>query len=602
MCGIAGIVGAPERGLLERMLRRLAPRGPDGQGVAELGDMSLGSVRLSLLDLERGHQPFRSDDGRLTLVYNGEIYNHAALREELRGLGAAFVGRSDTEVLLRAYEAWGSACPSALEGMFAFAVSDGARLFLARDYFGQKPLFYWISPDRRRLLFASEIKALLEDPSVPRTVSWAALLELSAFGMPLAERTFFEGIEQLPPGGTLTVTRSPDGTLDLRPGSHSAPLPAALPRDEDELVDLLIARLEGSVKEQLLADHPVGIYLSSGLDSALVATIAAQAGLGPIHTFTFADDPENPDVITSRALSGLLGTSHHEALLDADSLAGSLPRSVAVHEAPTRVTLVEATAPFVRRHVKAALCGEGADELFAGYPIHAAPLRWVQRCVSAYNRIIATGQARTRHCAQAKALLGRLTAGAPDAIRDAVYQLFLRDELHQAHLKLWDHGSMAAGLEVRLPYLSKPIREFALGAPWELKVRGDTCKYLLRRAATRLLPRPIVDEIVHRRKLAAPSALHRTQRALGQSCQRWIPEGHAAAHPYRIFAEPGEQLVAIDLFVYLFVVRGGDVPEDFTVEALYARHLDELQAALRSSAAPEILGAAPPLLANQAGG
>lgn len=594
MCGIAGIMGAPERGLLERMLGRLAPRGPDGRGAAELGDTMVGSTRLSLLDFEHGHQPRRSGDDRRTLVFNGEIYNHAALRDELGALGVAFVGRSDTEVLLRAYEAWGPACLSALEGMFAFAVTDGDSLFLARDHFGQKPLYYWISPDRRRLLFASEVKALLEDASVPRIVSWGALLELAVFGMPLGERTFFEGIEQVPPGGTLMVTRSPDGLIELRPGSHSAPQPTELPRDEDELVELLIARLRGSVREQLLADHPVGVYLSSGIDSALIAALGAQAGLGPIHTFTFADDPQNPDVILSRALSGLLGTCHHEALLDGDSLADSLPRSIAIQEAPTRITLIEATAPLVRRHVKAALCGEGADELFAGYPIHAAPMGWVRRSVSLYNGIIETGQAHQRHCAQAKALLGGLTAGAPEAIRDAVYRLFLRDELHQAHLQLWDHGSMAAGLEVRLPYLSKPVRDLALGLPWELRIRGDTRKYLLRRAASRLLPGPIADEIVHRRKLAAPSALHRTSTALRQRCERVIPEGHAAAHPYRVFAEPAEQLVAIDVFVYLFVVCGGELPPGFTVGGLYTVHLDELRAALRASAAPEILEAPVP--------
>ncbi len=584
MCGIAGMMGAVAPPVLEEMVRRLAHRGPDGQGTVVRGEVGLGSTRLSLLDFETGGQPWCSEDGRVVLVFNGEIYNHRELRARLEGLGHTFRGYSDTEVLLRAWQAWGPACVSELEGMFAFALSEGERLFLARDPFGQKPLHCWLSEDRRRFVFASELKALLADPTVPRVVDRAALFEWRVFGIPLGERTFLKGISQVPAGSTLLVERGEDGKWVLTAGRHSEPRKEALPTEEGALVELLAERLAASVRRIAVADHPVGIYLSSGLDSALLAALLVREGRGPIHSFTFADTAEHPDVLTSRALARVLGTVHHEEVVEAGALVAELPRSISVLEMPGRFTLIETTAPGVRQHVKAALCGDGADELFAGYPMHVEPGAWLARCASFYNALIETGQVLRGDCAASKALLGRLAAREPERLRENVYGFFLEDQLRHAHLGHWDRGSMSAGLEIRLPYLDTSVRDFALALPWEWKVREGVRKYLLRQVARRLLPEQAAEEIIQRRKLTAPSAYEGAMQELSRFCERLLPEAHGATHPYRLFARRPSSLVELDVFVFLFVVHGGRVPKGFTLERLYTTHLDELKEALRASA------------------
>jgi asparagine synthase (glutamine-hydrolysing) len=586
MCGIAGMIGLADAGLGARMLARLAPRGPDGEGLVTVGCTVLGNTRLSLVDLAGGHQPRRANDGRLALVFNGEIYNHQDLRRTLMRAGHVFTGRSDTEVLLHCYQEWGPDCLSALEGMFAFAVSDGDSLFLARDYFGQKPLFTHLSPDRRRLLFASEAKALLADPGVSRRLDRAALFELNTFSVPLAGRSFLEDIQQIPEGGTLTVTRNQQGLLELREGRHSAPAPASLPGGESEgaLVERVAARLTDSVRRQLAADHRVGVFLSSGLDSALVAAIAARERGSELATFTFADRADHPDLLMSRALTTALGVDHHESILEPEAIVASLPQSIALREIPSRVTMIEPTAAIVRRSVKAVLCGEGADELFGGYPVHVDPGSWVRRSVSSYNRMIASGQVLRKDCQRAKAVLGELTAGGPQGCRDAVYRFFLRDQLSQAHLKLWDHGSMAVGLEVRLPFLDKQLRDLALALPWSLRSRPGNQKYLLRKAAATLLPASVADAIINREKVGAPSVLRNTTTLLTDTCQRLLPPAHQAHHPLQLFAPTPELKVVLDLFVLLFVVHDGRVPEGFRLEHLYGRHLADLQDALHEAA------------------
>jgi asparagine synthase (glutamine-hydrolysing) len=560
------MMGAVDPPVLEEMVRRLAHRGPDGHGFVVRGAIGLGSTRLSLLDWDTGSQPWSSEDGRLTLVFNGEIYNHRELRRRLEALGHSFRGYSDTEVLLRAWQAWGPACVSELEGMFAFAITDGERLFLARDPFGQKPLYYWLSGNGRRLVFGSELKALLADPSVPRVVDRAALLELRVFGIPLAERTFLKGLTPLPASGSLWVEQRQDGTLLLTAGRHSAPRPVALPSDAEALEELLTERLTESVRRIAVADHPVGIYLSSGLDSALLATLLVREGRGPIHSFTFADTADHPDVVTSRALAAVLGTVHHEGTMDTAALVAGLPRSIWSLEMPVGFSLIDTMAPRVRQHVKAALCGDGADELFAGYPVHAEPGAWLARSVAAYNQLIDTGQVHRE-----------------DAAASNLYRFFQEDPLQQSHLGLWDRGAMAAGLEIRLPYLDTTVRDLALALPWEWKIRGEVRKYLLRQVARRLLPEAVAEEIVRRRKLAAPSSHERSSQELERFCQALLPEAHAAAHPYRLFLHRSAAFVQLDVFVFLFVAHGGRVPEGFTLERLYTAHLDELKDALRAS-------------------
>jgi asparagine synthase (glutamine-hydrolysing) len=585
MCGIAGVFGTLDRPLLEAMVERLKHRGPDGQGVVELGHAGLGSTRLSLIDQEGGHQPMTSGDGRLRLVHNGEIYNHPELRRRLEREGHRFAGRCDTEVLLRAFEAWGRGCLAEIEGMYAFAVTDGERLTLARDPFGIKPLYYAVTDGGRRLLFASEIKALLADPALPRTLDRAALFELTVFRHVLGEKTYFSAIRQVPPGSTLTVTRGPDGALRIEGERHGAPRPVPLPEDEDDLAALVLERLTASVRAQLFADHPVGAFLSGGLDSSLVTALMVRESARPVHTFTVADSPANPDVQVSRALAAALGTEHHEIALSTEQILADLPSITARIEGPTAVTLVENASPSIRRHVKAVLCGEGADELFAGYPTHAEPHRWVQVYASAYNEMIRSGGVLTSDCADAKAALAGLTAGGPEALRENMYRFMLGDQLTFLHLLSWDHGGMAHSLEVRVPYLDTRLRDVALALPWSSRIQGRVQKAVLRKAAARVLPAGVAETILNRRKVAAPAALHSTYKALEERSRELVPEDLGVRHPYHALCTSPWQKLRLDLFIYVFVGHGGTVPDGFDWRALYTVHRGELLAALSASSA-----------------
>ena len=468
--------------------------------------------------------------------------------------------------------------------MFALAASDGERLLLARDAFGIKPLFYALVDGGRRLIFASELKALLEDPALPRALDRAALVEWTTFRHMLGERTFFKAVRQLPPGGTLEVTRRPDGALDLRHGRHSAPRPAALPEREDELADRLLERLTASVRQQALADHPVGAFLSGGLDSALMTALMARGRQEPLHTFSIADDPASADLDVGRRLAACLGTVHHELALDPAALVDALPHTVWALEAPTEPSIIESAAPAIRRHVKAALCGDGADELFAGYAIHVVPARWLSASVDRYHRLIRSGEIRVAECASTKEVIRGMIGLDPAALRDAVYRFFLEGQLADAHLSVWDRGAMASGLEVRVPYLDRAVRDLARALPWERRVHGATSKALLREVARRALPEALAAEIVARRKLAAPSGVRRTCEALERVAREIVPADRAA-HPLRAFCDTPEHELLFDLFVLLFVGRGGAAPEDLRLRDLYAVHRDELEAALATATA-----------------
>ncbi len=594
MCGIAGTFGLPDRALAEGMTRRLAHRGPDGEGIAEIGHAVLGSTRLSLLDFEHGRQPLsssdlapsRSDPPRsaaarpLTLVYNGEIYNHRQLRSELRRDGCRFHGRCDTEVLLHLLSSRGFAATDQLEGMWAFAASDGDRLVLGRDPFGIKPLCYALTRDRRRLIFASEIKALLVDPELPRTLDEATLFDRATFGWVLGDRTPFTAIREVPPGGLLTVRRLADGELQLESTRHSLPRPIELPDDEDELVDLLTEQLTVSVREQMVADHPVGALLSGGLDSTLLAALMAESTDEPVHTFTIADHEGHPDVAMSREVAALLGTRHHEIILSTRELLSQMPASVLALENLADLSIVELSVTRMRRYVKAVLCGDGADELFAGYVMHREPHRWLELLGRQYNRLVRGGRVPEPAAADALRTLKSLIADGPRGLRGNLYQLYLTDQLAN-HLRYWDRGSMSGGLELRVPYLNKRSRDLALSLPWSFKIQGDEGKTILRKAASRVLPREIGRRILTRRKQTAPSATLRSKKVLSRYFRRLIPNDQIGELPFDLYCPTPAHRLRLDLFVFLFVGRGGTLPEGFEVRDLYRSRFDELRAAYK---------------------
>ena len=375
MCGICGTYNYRDRQPAdERLLRSMAAqiihRGPDDEGFYLAGPLGLGIRRLSIIDLEGGHQPMSNEDGSVWIVLNGEIYNFAQLRSELQAKGHTFHTRSDTETVIHAYEEWGIDAFSRLNGMFGFALWDDRHreLILARDPFGIKPLYY--TEINGRLLFGSEIKAMLADPTVPRIVDPAALDEFLTLAFVPSPNTLFLGIHKLRPGHILRVTS--EGLESERFYFKSA---TSQFRSEAEWLEALRAGITAAVQRQMVADVPVGVMLSGGMDSATVATLMRKIAGTPIHSFTvgFSGGFAQNELAAARRSSKLIGSDHHEYVISAQEYAEFLPRSLWYLEEPIATTSALAfywICRLAQQHVKVVLTGQGADEPFAGYGRH----------------------------------------------------------------------------------------------------------------------------------------------------------------------------------------------------------------------------------------
>ncbi len=541
MCGICGVYnldGAPPsvEGL-RRMRARLEHRGPDDEGERFDGPAALGFRRLSILDLENGHQPMTTEGGRLTIVFNGEIYNHLALRAELESAGVRFRTRSDTETILRLYERRGPAAFARLDGMFALGLWDREKrqLTLARDPLGIKPLYYRF--DGRSLLFSSEVRSLLAWGVSPE-LDPAGIMDYLAYGKVHAPRTALRDVLKLPPATMLQL--DPKGlrlnTFWRLPAYRK---PQGKP-DLDEHIERLDGLLSQAVKSHLLSDVPVGIFLSGGVDSSLVAAYMVKHHPGRVQTFSVGFEGAASGVDESahaRRVAEHLGTEHHALTLPADVLS-RLDEAVGLLDEPIADSAILPTyllARFARGRVKVALTGEGADELFAGYNRYKAA--WVNEALKGlptWGRAFAAPLARRlgkgavfeRLPIEDAGAWARATASAsPEDLRPIVAPDFfeagsrgdalewlkdfegmdhlndalafdLKTVLCDSLLMKVDKSTMRASLEARVPFLDKSVVEYAAGLPSSLKIRGFKGKYLLRRVAARCLP----SDIVWRRK------------------------------------------------------------------------------------------------------
>src|SRR5215472_14951087 len=369
MCGICGIAaregGEVRADLLEAMCGSMTHRGPDDQGTLVVDGVGIGMRRLSIIDLAGGHQPIGNPDGSAWIVFNGELYNYRELRDELRAAGHEFTTESDTEGVLHAYDEWGDDFLPRLNGMFGLAIWDrrSRRLTLARDRMGIKPLHYAQVGDR--LLFASEIKALLADPTLPRRVDVQAL----------ADYLVLEGVRKLPPGHALTWRQS-DGEVTVRRwwdvdlAASEGPAPAA--KSVDALAAELREELVASVRRELVADVPLGVFLSGGIDSSAVAAAMAQLTPGNVRSFSIGFADRSFDESShARRVAEHLGTRHSELVLEPHMLEELVPRISGLLDEPMADASIIPTyllSRFTREHVKVALGGDGGDELLAGYP------------------------------------------------------------------------------------------------------------------------------------------------------------------------------------------------------------------------------------------
>ncbi|HVH51225.1 MAG TPA: asparagine synthase (glutamine-hydrolyzing), partial [Gaiellaceae bacterium] len=539
MCGICGLAGSPDVERLASMSAALEHRGPDSAGEFVGGPVALASRRLSIIDLAGGDQPIFNEDESRVVVQNGEVYNHPELKRELLRDGHTYRTHSDTETIVHLYEQHGLGFAERLRGMFAIAIWDARerRLVLARDRYGIKPLYY--RHVAGELAFASELRAL------PRgEIDLDALEAFLAFNSIPGPYSIFRDVRKLQPGHLLVWTE--DGAIRIERFAHPRPVQASELRNDDEaeLVEELRARMRDSVRAHLLADVPVGVLLSGGVDSSLLAALAAQETSEAVHTFTIGFAERSFDErADARRVAERYATNHHELLLQPDptlllpALADAFDEPFADSSAlPTYLV-----SQLAAEHVKVALSGEGGDELFGGYYTYAADLLaerfgaaarfaspFVERLPSSSGRTSFDYRAKRfvraahlppleRHhgykeifSADMRAeLTGRSNGFDPvDVYRDRYgesegadwlarlqdvdFAIYLVDDL----LVKTDRSSMAHSLEVRVPYLDPIVSNFAFALPTRHKVRGLSKKILLRKAAEPLLPR----EVVHGRK------------------------------------------------------------------------------------------------------
>ena len=542
MCGIAGIFDGSGAGVeaVRRMIELLEHRGPDGVGFFEAPGFAFGMRRLAVIDLVTGDQPMSNGSGTLHIVFNGEIYNHRELRAGLEAQGRVFRTHSDTEVILQLFEEYGRAAVPRLHGMFAFAIYDSARrkVFIARDRFGEKPLFYSLSAGS--LVFSSEITSLVSHQAVPRTISPDALAYYLHIGYIPAPLTFFDSVRQLRPGHWLEF----DGR-DLTLERYFEPKAEVIETwSESEAAAEVRERLLTAVRRQLISDVPLGAFLSGGIDSSAVVAAAQRVSSTPLRTFTVkfehAAYDESP---VAREVARFVGTDHHEIVVADRSFHADdvtrIVRAVGQPFADSSAIPTYLLSREVRKHITVALSGDGGDEMFAGYP----QLRWVGLVdgiaralpgvgISLLERASRSGSnlfprlnslRRATRAMQAAALPPdeRIWRLAPlmdaDELRAVLQDPLLPGEntfriirervqsyrgtrlrqamRHRLELSLpedmlvkVDRMSMAASLEVRAPFLDAELARFALTLPDHLLIRGREQKYLLRRALEGWVP------------------------------------------------------------------------------------------------------------------
>ena len=552
MCGICAIYsrrGVPiELPTIDAMTAVLRHRGPDGSGRFIDGQAGLGHVRLSIIDVEGGSQPIANETGSMQVVFNGEIYNFIELREQLEGLGHRFRTRSDTEVIVHAYEQWGTDCVRRFNGMFAFALWDAGKreMFIARDHLGIKPLYY--ADVGSRLLIASEIKALLQDSGCPREIDLEALSELFTFRYVPSPRTMFKGIFKLEPGHWMKVG---SGGVEIKrfwnwvPSEHTR-------QSEGSLVEEYQDLLRDAVRLQLRSDVPLGLFLSSGIDSAALLAMMSEHSPEPVRAFTigFEGGEDSNEVDDARRLARMFGARHEFLCVTAQDYQNYYERYLWDLEEPVGNETAAAfyfVSQITSRSVKVALTGQGADEPWAGYHRHiGAKLsalygRMPERLTGGVAQLVGMIPGRFERLQR-----GATALGEPDVLTrfakvysffsaDMTRQLF-RDDLtaylaerrHESKdallrlqsdvtdldplsqmlyidtraslpddlLMVGDKMSMANSLEVRVPFLDYRVVEFIERLPPRLKLNGLTGKYLHKKALQKWLP----NEVVWRKK------------------------------------------------------------------------------------------------------
>jgi len=565
LCGILGSIGAVNQHRFRQALDLMEHRGPDAMGTHHRQPFSMGFRRLSIIDLsDEANQPMFTSDGRFGIIFNGEIYNFLEIKDELVELGYEFVTSGDTEVLLQAFKQWGPKCLDKLNGMFAFAVFDFVEeeVFIARDRLGIKPLYYLI--DDGSFSFASEPKSLIHLSNRPFELNIDSLCSYLCFRYPVSGSSFFSGIESLPMGHWMKVKNGDIVQLERYWKLNDA---FSLPKsgEADEQIELLRKKLESSVSKRMIADVPVGSYLSGGIDSSAITALMALNSNSPIHTFTigFEEDGFN-EFEFSRAVSEKFGTNHHEIVLDPQNYLANMEELIRIKDAPLGVpneVPLFLMSKRLKKDITVVLSGEGADEIFGGYGRifrsaddvklinewkdrdfeSASDLgsRLRERYGGAFDSEIEMFLHLYRYTdlSRMNKLIGReklenFLNGPTRVAFDRAFSevedqdfstqmMYVFESLHlPGLLQRLDSTTMGASVEGRVPFVDHNLVEYAFTIPVELKMKWkeeppegiigadssevfDTTKWILKQACSDVLP----VEIIERKKLGFPVPL-----------------------------------------------------------------------------------------------
>jgi asparagine synthase (glutamine-hydrolysing) len=554
MCGIAGIIDlsrTPERSLIQSMCRVMSHRGPDGEGYYVDGPAALGHRRLSIIDLSGGAQPISNEDGTLWLTFNGEIYNFQSLRDDLLARGHIFRTRSDSEAIVHAYEEYGHGCLDRLRGMFAFAIWDASKkeLFAARDRLGKKPLYYRYAENR--LLFASELKAILQDSATPRELDPRAVADYFTYHYVPFPGTIFKGIHKLPPGHFLKFSAGKgNGSSSLEVRRYwDVKYEPDYSLTEEDWVEAIRKKLEEAVRIRLVSDVPLGAFLSGGIDSSAVVAMMSRAGARPLNTFSIGfKEKDFSETGYARAISERFGTTHHEMIVEPDAVE-ILPELAWDFDEPFADVSAVPTyyvSKMARKHVTVILSGDGGDEVFAGYRryLWANKMTRYDLVPSSMKRIVfgapsalmpdgMRGKGMLRHLskdpfqryaglnthADSAYLNGLLSDALLSELKglelpgywnirrfyDAIDGDYL-SKIQYADTKTYlaediltkvDRASMLNSLETRAPLLDHELVELAARIPSAMKIKKNETKYMLKKAMSGILP----DEILYRKKM-----------------------------------------------------------------------------------------------------
>lgn len=593
MCGIAGFVGGGDAAVLRRMTDAIVHRGPDSEGhwTEAATGVHLGFRRLAIIDISGGSQPMWTVDGRLGVVFNGEIYNHAELRRELQALGRVFqTDHSDTEVLLHAYAEWGDGFVERLNGMWAFVIYDRERrrLFGARDRFGKKPFYYF--HEAGSFGFASELTALKQHPQCPREISRLSLKKYFAYCYIPAPRSIYERVWKLP-GGHSIVFDLPTGELTTKKWwEFVLETDPAFEQDIPGTCEAIRGKLEAAVKRRLMSDVPLGIFLSGGIDSSAIAALAAKhVNRGQLNTFSIGfTDPSFDESEHARFMARNLQSKHFHETLDLDAASKLARDLIAKLDEPLADGSLLPTfllSKFTRQQVTVALGGDGGDELFAGYdpfkalekaahyeryvprPVHAAIRHLAARLpVSHSNLSLDFKIKRTLMGLSYDARLWNgvwMSALEPTEVAELFAEPSDPEELYSEAIDAWDRcaqanpidralqfwtnlylqddilakvdrASMMCSLEARSPLLDIEFVDLARRIPWQLKLRDGQTKWILKKALEPVLP----AEIIYRKK-----------KGFGMPIGRWLREGrfdfdHAVARPHLETGFAGRKVLA----------------------------------------------------------